>query len=384
MVNVLVKNAWLMRNSKYETLRPIFDACECNYFRYVMTDVFENRIDMPTGFRFWLIKICLEKNSTADCRQMLAKKSIFLNHPTLKAICIRQILKDEPIDKRYRQFNDYVADSKNLLTQKDIVNSLFPSSDLTDAIKNLIFNEHIKQASDMNRFWVDRLEAKDIPFVMDKFKEFCRQNSSHFKECADVLSRLYPISKKNFSDFAERFTVACACMDGYQKANLAKSCLGHTTSEETKTLQAALSKRGIVNVEKGELADADKIIEILSRNFLSGRALGYLVASFDTQYRDDYENTLEKIRQATSGERFGEFCCILFKIKYWRLNYLVYVIDKLIPVGANKNNPLVKEILEHVRDKDILRKFKFNKDIERVIAFVKEKDYSLFEQLTRY
>ena len=384
MVNVLVKNAWLMRNGKYEILRPIFDSCEYDYFRSVMTDVFENRIDMPTRFRFWLIATCLEKNSAADCRQMLAKKLIFLNHPTLKAICIRQILKDEPINKRYRQFNDYVADSKSLLTQKDIVNSLFPSSDLTDAIRNLIFNEHIKQASDMNHFWVERLEAKDIPFVMDKFKEFCRQNSSHFKECADVLSRLYPISKKNFSDFAERFAVACACMDGYQKANLAKSCLRRTNSEETKILQAALSKHGIVNVEKGELADADKIIEILSENFVSERALRYLVASFDEKYRDDYENTLEKIRQKTSGERFGKFCCTLFKIKYWRLKYLVYVINKLVPAGANKNNSLVKEILEHVHDKDILREFKFDKDIERVIAFVKEKDFSLFEQLTRY
>ena len=303
----------------------------------------------------------------------------------MKAICIRQILKDEPINKRYRQFNDYVADSKNLLTQDDIVNSMFPSSDLTDAIRNLIFNEHIKQASDMNRFWVDKLEAKDIPFVMDKFKEFCRQNSSHFKECADVLSRLYPISKKNFSDFAERFAVACACMDGNNKEKLARSCLRRTNSEETKTLQAALTKYGIGNVEKGELADTNKIIEILSGgNFGAGRTLGYLVASFDAQYHSDYENTLAKVRQATSGERFGKFCCALFKIKHWRLGYLVYAIDNLIPAGANKNNPLVKEVLEHVRDKNILREFKLDKNIGRVIAFVKEKDFALFEQLTRY
>lgn len=384
MVNVLVKNAWLMRNSKYETLRPIFDACEYNYFRKVMTDVFENRIDMPTEFRFWLIANCLEKNSAADCRRMIAQKSIFLNHPTLKAICIRQILKDEPIDKRYRQFNDYVADSKNLLTQEDIVNSLFPSSNFTDAIRNLIFDEHIKQASAMSRFWVSKLEASDIPFIMGKFKEFCRQHSSHFTECADILGRLYLISKKNFSDFAERFAAACACMDGNQKAKLARSCLGRTSTEDSKILQAALTKHGIGNVEKGELADTNKIIEILSGNFLSGRALGFLVASFDGKYRDDYENTLEQIRQKTSENNFVKFCCALFKFKYWQLTYLVYAIDKLIPAGADKNNPLVKEILEHIRDKNILREFKFDKNIAHVIAFVKEKDYSLFEQLTRY
>lgn len=384
MVNVLVKNAWLMRKSKYETLRPIFDACEYNYFRKVMTDVFENRIDMPTKFRFWLIATCLEKNSAADCRRMIAQKSIFLNHPTLKAICIRQILKDEPIDKRYRQFNDYVDDSKNLLTQEDIVNSLFPSSDFTDTIRSLIFNEHIKQASDMSRFWVGRLEASDIPFIMGKFKEFCRQHSSHFTECADILGRLYPISKKNFSDFAERFAAACACMDGNQKAKLARSCLGRTSTEDSKTLQAALIKQGISNVEKGDLADTDKIIEILSGNFLNGRKLGYLVHSFDAKYRDDYENTLEQIRQKTSENHFVKFCCALFKIKYWRLDYLVYVIDKLIAPGTDKNDPLVKEVLEHIHDKNILREFKFDKNYGRIIAFVKEKDFSLFEQLTRY
>ena len=38
----------------------------------------------------------------------------------------------------------------------------------------------------------------------------------------------------------------------------------------------------------------------------------------------------------------------------------------------------------NIHDKNILREFKFDKNYGRIIAFVKEKDFSLFEQLTRY
>ena len=35
MVNVLIKNAWLMRNTCYKKLRPVFESCEFFYLQSI-------------------------------------------------------------------------------------------------------------------------------------------------------------------------------------------------------------------------------------------------------------------------------------------------------------------------------------------------------------
>lgn len=388
MVNVLVKNAWLMRNTFYEKLRPVFEACEFSYLQSVMNDgVLDNKIDMPSSFRFWLISFYLNESTAQDCRQMLKQNAIFLNHPILKAICVKRALKDEPIDKRYRQFNDYVAANKSILTQSKIVAELFPHAEITDSIRALIFNEHLVQESPASNFWVNRLNADDIAFIMGKYKEYCRQNSSNARVCQDVLGRIYySLGKKNFQEFATRFAAACACMDGEQKKYLAKSCMSRTQadSDESKILQDALNRYGIGNVEKGTLADVDKIIEILSSNSYR-RALGYVALSFDKQYFSDCENTLNTIREEIDEDVFVEFCCALFQSSHWRLNYLLYAIDNLVPPNARKNNPnhpLVRRILNHIENKDLLRQAHPGALLDRVKLFVKDQDFALFGKLT--
>lgn len=386
LANVLIKNAWLMRYSRYDLLEPIFLNCDIRYLYSVMKDgVFDNKIDMPPEFRLQLITIFLEKGDSRMCRQMLEQKLSLLNHPQLKAICVKQALKDEPILIRYQLFNDYVNENKNVLTQESIVAQLFPAKDFTDDLLKHIFEEQIKSSTSMSRFWTNRLTVKNIPYIMEQFKKYCRLNSSNLSEVKDVLSRLYPIAKNDFNTFADKFAEACTFMDGDKKAGLAESCISRISDgDNEQILKNALSQYGI-NAERGELADLEKIIEILN---IGGRryskAEGYLAVSFDKKYYSDCYNKLKEIYQEVPDSIFEEFCLKLVKSKSWHLKYLLYVIKELVPDDADKNDPLVRQLLKHIQDKDILRKYRLDRNLRPIINFVREKDFDLFTKLRSF
>ena len=97
LTNVVIRNAWLIRNHKYDELRGIFDACSFSYFSGVMQDgVFENKIEMPTDFRILLLTVFLERADSLTCTQMLQQNIQFLNNVKLRAICVLQALKEQP------------------------------------------------------------------------------------------------------------------------------------------------------------------------------------------------------------------------------------------------------------------------------------------------
>lgn len=388
LANVLIKNAWLMWKSNYKLLDPIFEACDYRYLRGVMQEgVFDNKIEIPSEFRLQLIVLFLDKGESTMCRQMLGQKLLFMNHPRLKAICVRQAFKDAPILERYRLFNDYAAKNMNILTEAATLKELFPAEEFTDKLRSQIFEEHLKEYSPLWNFWVNLMTAADIPFFMEQFKKYCRLNSSNLPACKNLFARLNPIAKNDFETFAEKFAEACACMDGFKKEKLARRLLNIIKDKQEDIFRVALNRHGIEGGDKGKLADEEEITERLctDNDFLYNKEVFWLVASFDKKYSDDCENVLNRIRgEVSDRNRFKNFCLTLVKSKFWQLRYLVYVIEELVPAAADKNDPFVKELLTHIHDKDLLRKNRFDPNIKKVLDFVKMKDFDLFTRLKQF
>lgn len=385
LANVLVKNAWLMRVNNFALLQPIFEECNYDYLKSIMYDgVFDNKIDMPPQFRLQLIFTFLKKGDSAMCQKMLKQKLLFLNHPKLKAICLRQALKDEPIAERYSRFNDYVKKNRNILTQESILAPLFPSEEFTDELRLKILMENIiNQASGSWHFWIMRFGKEDIPFIMRVFKRFCLKNSSNLSTCKNLIGALYPLSKSDFETFADKFADACTCMDGDKKIRLAEGFLNRLevdSSEET-ILQGALDRRGIKDIARGSLADMDTISERLSQDppDYYEKAANWLATSFDKQYYNDCENKLDGLRQVVPQDRFEDFCLRLVKGKFSHLRYLIYAIENLIP-----NDALIRALLNHIEDKNILQKNIKAPNINKVVDFVRTHDFDLFRRLNPF
>ena len=390
LTNVLIKNAWLMRNSNYKVyVRPILEACDYPYLTSVMRDgVFDNKKDMPTEFRLMLIETFLRKSSAETCKQMLGfhDKLLFLNNTRLKAICVCQAIKDEPMLSRYNSFNTYVGQWENLSTQGSVFTSLFKSQDFDDRLRDTIFDDQIKNDSPTARFWVERLGADDVDHMMRRMQRFCRMNSSNVSTCKAVLGRLFPLIKKNLEVFANGFAAACSCMDDKGKVELAKSGLSRVSdknADEETALKTALERQGIRGAERGNLANIPKIIEMLNSPGY-GRAMSYLIISFDKHYRADHVNALNQIRSSTNRDRFETFCCNLAQRRDLQLQYLIYVLDELIPANATKTHPIVRQMLDHIQNKDVLKRQKTNPLVGRVIDFVKAKDFELFRKLMAF
>ena len=275
----------------------------------------------------------------------------------------------------------------NILTAAAIINELFPAEEFTDKLWAQIFEDHLKEHSPLWNFWINRMTAANIPFLMEQFKRYCRLNSSSLPACKNLFGRIYPTAKDDFGTFADKFAEACACMDGFNKEKLARSFLNRVKDEQENILREALSRHGIESGDKGKLTEESEITERLyqDNDFLYNKEVSWPVASFDKKCSDDCENVLNRIRDEVSDEnRFRNFCLVLAKSKFWKLRYLVYAIENLVPAAADKNNPLVKELLTHIHDKDLLRKHKFDPNIKKVIDFVKTKDFDLFTRLKQF
>ncbi len=379
LANVLIKNAWLMKDENCAELQPIFENCDAKYLLDVMDGVFDNKIEMPSSFRLWLISIYLKKLNAAACQNILNQNLRFLNNPALKAICLAQILKNFPLEKRYKTFNAYVKQSENLLTQEKIFADLFSAEEFTDAIRNSVFDEYIEKDSPASRFWINRLSAGDIPFVLQKFKKYCRANSSDLKTCRGVLSRLSWISQKDFPTFAKNFAGACDCMDADFKAGLAESQLNRVSGQDEKILLEELAKYGIVDVKKKKLLTLDEIINSLNNSVLTDGNYRFLVSSFTKNYGRNYQDNLNKIKANVTNDKFKEFCCRLVELTsqkpQYNIRYIIYAIE-------NFNSPDVhKRLLKHIEDKNIFNTCRNISGIDKVKTFVRQKDFELFKKL---
>jgi len=389
LANVLIQNAWLMRSPKFEQLQPVFEECNKNYLQSVMVEsVLDNKIEMPPEFRLQLISIFLSNGDSVMCRQMLEQnpQPLFLNHPQLKAICIRQALKNETLIERYKLLNDYFEKNKELLMQEKILNELFPTNEFTETLKQKIFEEQIKPSTSTWHFWINTLVKDGVSFIMEQFKQYCKLNPSRISEAKGLLGKLQTVSNNDFKTFAEKFAQACAYMDGDRKEGLAKSLLSRINagSAEEKILIAAFNRNGISNVTRNELADINEIIkcfnEYTRQKYEHSRA--YFAKSFDTNYYSKCEKMLDKLQEEIPESRFEDFCFFLVKSKFWHLKYLLYAIDYL--EDAESNDDLVKKILMHIKDKNILQNYKNDPNIGKIIDFVKSNDFDLFVELNQF
>ncbi len=402
MANVLIKNAWLMKSSKYETLKPIFEECSYHDLNVIMEEsVLENKIAMPSDFRLFLIEIYLNKVPAETCRQMLNQNMTFLNNMTLKALCLRQMLKAEPqITNRYKIFHKEVLTTPAISTQNKILAEVFPSAEINDDCIDLVFEDNIAVESPCTHFWIDILGAENVTCLMSKFKHYCRRNASNNQKCREVLGRLLPIGKKNFQVFAAAFAEACQCMDGYSnKKFLAEKCLTLTPkgTDEENILKTSLTMCGLDfdDMERGHLASIEEIKEAFGENFIRGGKYRYLVQSFDKQYRRIYKQKLDEIMSdiddgafdddETAYAHFEEFCCYLVertdRYHLQNLKYMLYVIDNLVEDDADKDDPIVERLLKHIENNNLFVTCQKFKEIEKIKDFVHKKDFDLYCRL---
>ena len=399
MAHVLIKNAWLMRNTKYATLKPIFEECSYHDLQNIMTEsVLDNKIAMPSNFRFFLIKIYLSKTPAATCRQMLEDNLTFLKNMELRALCLRQSLTDEPqILNRYKIFKKEVSATPAIHTQVKILAEMFPPAEFTDDFIESVFDDNLVSESTGTAFWITTLGAESVTAVMNNFKTYCRLHSSYIKKCREILRRIFPIARQNFPVFVEAFANACQSMDGHaNKKSLAEQCLKliKKDSDEEVLLRKALESRGfdVDDMEQGEWATLDEIKSALEEDSITKGRYNYLVLSFDKQYRKNYKNKLDEIMKdidnyvfndpETAYDNFKEFCCRLIERTERKpeqnIKYILYVIEKF----ANADDEVVARLLNHIERHNIFATCKKVHGIEEIKTFVKNMDFDLFCELT--
>lgn len=401
MAYVLIKNAWLMRSPRYATLKPIFEECGYNDLKIIMEkSVLDNKIAMPSDFRFFLIKIYLNNTPSENCRQMLEQNPTFLNNVTLRALCLRQILKDVvDITARYKIFYKEVKSTPALLTQGKILSEMFQHDKFNDDFMESVFDDNLVDESTCTQFWIDTFGAESIPDIMSNFKSYCRRHSSNQRKCSEVLGRVFRIGKKDFAVFANLFADACNCMDGFaNKKSLASKCLNLTKDETEGTiLKNALKNIGLDfdDMEKGTLADIDEIKEALCEDHITDGKYKYLVASFHNKYRRNYKQKLDEIRRdinedvfgdpETAYEHFEKFCCCLVERTelnlQQNLKYIIYVIDNLVAPYADRDDNIVKHLLNHIERHNIFATCQGINGIAEIKNFVHDKDFDLFCKL---
>lgn len=395
VLNWIVKNAWLIKNENYAVLQKIFDDCPDDYLKIIMSqDFFDNKIEMPASFRFWLLSNYLKRLNEKACSDMLQDNLTFLNQPTLKAICVAQILKNKSIEERYKIFNEYSIQSPNLLSQEKIFAQIF--SKLNDAVRNFIFENHFAKETPASKFWADILSAEDIPFMMEKFKRYCQTHSSNLDACKDVDVRLFWISTKNFPVYAKGFAAACSCMIRTKNINLQKALaiyeLNHFSKreQEKNQLKAELAKVGITDIEGGGLFNFDEIKERLnyhganSEKLLSDNVYRFLAVSFKKTCAS--EDLKKLFREVKYRERFEKLCCLLIKFtdSNYQLNFdYINCMVQIIPQETNKYNPLVSYLLDFIANNNILRRYK-NFGTYNIEKFFREKDFGRFVKIAHF
>ena len=394
LANLLIKNAWLIQNTenkKFEALREIFDACDFSYFSGVMQDgVFENKIEMPTDFRILLLTVFLERADSLTCTQMLQQNIQFLNNVKLRAICVLQALKEQPILERYENFCTYVHHWENLLTEEKTLSKLFAPDKFTDEVRNKIFDNEFRKNSAACNFWINRLGADNAEYMFNLFKNYCRANSGSPANITPWLLHMFNLARKNPEKniplFAEYFADACQSMDANRKITLAQNGINKTTDTETAIFQTALQNRGIDIGARGELADLEQIINTLEGHWYQ-RSLNFLVLSFKKKYGRNYKEKLSEIRAEVSDDRFKEFCFRLIEKTdnnpEINMKYLLYFIEKVLPVATLKTDPWVQKFLHYVENRVVLTSPNYRRlnGFDKIRNFVREKDFNLYSSL---
>lgn len=395
MANVLIKNAWLMKNSRYNILQPIFVNCNYHYLQRVMSDgVFDNKLEMPTGFRLMLITIFLENADAYLCQQMLTQNLPFLNRPELRAVCVVSAIKELPPMECYIKFKEYTKEAPSILTQSRLLKKAFSKDFFTPEVKSAIFENDLGNIHNLASFWTECLGVDDAAFMFQRFVNHCRQNPTDLDSANKVLPYLFELARKNTEHnmplLAQYFAEACAAMDGNNKSNLASRGLSRVKSEEEPIFERELSAKGISG-EKNELKDLNGIIELMNERRLTQGLCGFLVKSFKKNYDSTYEQSLNEIAEEVDANDFALFCCYMVRLTdrnpRQNMKYLLYVVENVIQGDCNYDNDkvdVVNLMLKHIENNNIFQKCSNIPGIDKVKSFVRENDFDLFSHLTAF
>lgn len=390
LANVLVKNAWLIRNKNYSVLRPIFEQCHPEYLTLIMCEsVLDNKVAMPSDFRAELISIFLNRLDSSSCEEILKEDYPFLNNLNLRAKCLKNALAEKKPMEKFSLFEQYVKKYPGILKKTQPLKKIFPNEDLTDDVKKAIFmNVFANQVPSVD-FWVDQLGADNAEAMFAQLKQFCRSNSSDVKKVNAVLPRLFALARKNPQKnmplFASYFAEGCNEMDSRYKGELAKKGIERARAEEEPLFVQEIQKYGIAISQKGALASLEEIIDVLNEK---GRPNSYLMVSFNKKYDREYQEALSRMAQELDYNVFNEFCCWLMEysrnIPKRTMKYILYLLHYVIEDDATKQNPYVKRVLRHIEDNAVFDTCAGEQGIDEVRAFVKRMDFDLFCRLTSF
>ena len=390
--NVLIKNAWLMRNNNYEIFKPIFEVCNYKYFQTFMIDegVFDNKIEMPVDFRLMIIKIFLERADDNYCRKILeenfqldvySQNPRFINRPEMRALCVYLALKNmSPLD-RYENFKKCAEQWQELLSEDatPILIKLFDDEALTNPVKDKIILEYFNKNDDFSKnmsfFWIACLSAENAEYMCSRFVDACKLRPGSWEAVDKIIPNLFFLMWKNKvtrQTLADYSVKACKVMNGENKTKLAERIVMRA---KDKNFFINEFRNNDITAAERKLLDVEEMVDILNRSRVTEKQYKFLVVSFRKQFAESELNTL---KAQVNYAHFREFCCCLVEQSFSPFNtqFLLYTIKNVIASSDTKSDSTVKRMLEFIKNNPNV--FKYNADVK---DFVRQKDFELFRVL---
>lgn len=409
LANVLIKNAWLMQKDKgYKNLFQIFKQCDIYYLSNIMTDgILDNKIEMPLKFRSELISLYLQRLDSNTCEQILCQNHSFLNDSQLRASCACSALKDLPIELRYNKFNEYAHKWPNiLLAKREIIELAFPKKEINDVVVcEQILKDYMVSSDERIElnFWIEKLSTNGLRNILILLKTYFQQHSVDERRGKVIAGRIVKILQRDLNNLIDSFADACSSLNRRVATIVAQEVHKRFASEESRRIiENALEEYHIEFEEKeNNLADIDFIAEKIDDGNISPKLMGFLVISFDKQYRKTYEKSLREIKRKLSynggfddddyydedyyDEDYDDFVCELAIRRFPNfVPYMLYVMENIAPNDRNVRN----KVLKIFEDKDILRTGRKGKlradEYGQIAEFIKNYDFELFKRLTSY
>lgn len=391
LANVLIKNAWLMQgNAKRKELFPIFEQCDIEYLSNIMRDgILDNKIEMPLEFRSDLISLYLQRLDSLTCENMLEQNPSFLNNSQLRAACVCSAVKELSVEERYLKFNKYAKQWPNILMAQSVFKSLFSKKEVNDMdICECILKDQIVSFDNRleRNFWFDMLDIHGIRNVLILLKSYFCEHSSDIKKGKIIAGRILILLQRDLNNLSEAFADACTSLDRAAREAVAQEVYKRLPDEKSRrTISAALAEYGVEFEEKqNEFADIDTISEKLNDVYLSPKLLGFLIISFDKQYRKTYSQSLQRLKdECWDDDSYNMFVCELAIRRFPSfVPYMLYVMDEIAPYDER----VMDDVLKTFENKDILRTGKKSKlskeEYLQISNFIKQNNFELFKMLT--
>lgn len=399
LANVWIKNAWLMRKkASQKDMDTIFNNCDMSYLSHIMEEsIFDNKIEMPRKFRSQLIISYLKRLDANACKAMLESNLQLFNNPEYKAVCIYMILKDLPIETRYNDFTEYINRWPNILQYEEIVDKIFSKQDINNStLYQDIFTRYIATSNRKQLaydFWMGKINIDGAEKILLLLKEEFRRHASDIKYGKMIITNILPLLRRFPNELSDTFAEACMALDLNTRENIAQRLLQRFHDKKVHRAYAnAFEQYGIKDNQDtdNELADIDQISDHLDNDWNLDHAIGYLIISFDKQYRSSYRNSLQELYiRSNDVDAYDKFIVALGERRLESFpQYMAYAVRNVDP-GDHES---IKKALKVLEDNDYIRSGKPKqgkgyadkmKAYNDICDFIRMNDFNLFKKLTR-